>query len=262
MDIEKNTKRRFKMKLQKLLLWGVVLGGVSLTACGNTATKEQTQQTETAAETKAETAAVQQMTGEELNKIEEDNKEKEKYLVIDVRSKEEYDAGHVKHAININVDELKDNLSRIEAYKEKDVVTICNTGKKSQKAADELIAAGFTKVHNAQGVKDFDYTTMTKVTSVLGPEIQKAADEGNAFIIDARDEKDYKEGHLKGAVNITPDTIDAKINEVPKDKPIYVHCYTGNKSFVVADKLAEAGYENVHNSIDGTKEYTEFVLEK
>lgn len=248
------------MKLQKLLLWGVVLAGLSLTACGNTATQEQTQTEQTQSAT--ETAAVKEMTGEELDKIVEDNKAKENYLVIDVRSKEEYDAGHVKHAININVDELKDNLSRIEAYKDKDVVTVCNTGKKSKTAADELVAAGFTNVHNAEGVKDFNYTTMTKVASVLAPEIQKAADEGNATIIDARDAKDYEAGHLKGAVNITPDTIDEKISEVPKDKPVYTYCYSGNKSYEVANKLSEAGYENVNNSLDGTKEYTEFVLEK
>lgn len=245
------------MKLKRILLWGMVLVGVTLTACGNTATEEKQSTVQT-----QEQAAVTEMSGEELDKIMEDNKEKENYLVIDVRSKEEYDAGHVKHAINISVDDLESGLAAIESYKDKKVVTICNTGKKSKDAADKLVAAGFKNVINAQGVKDFEYTTITKVRSVLAAELQKAAEEGNAFIIDARDEKDYLEGHLKGAVNITPDTIDAKIAEVPKDKPVYTYCYTGNKSFQVAAALEAAGYTDINNSLDGTKEYTEYILEK
>lgn len=248
------------MKFQKLLLLGIVLASVSLTACGTTATEEKPQTQET--QETAEKAEIKEMTGEELDKIVEDNKEKENYLIIDVRSKEEYDAGHVKHAINMFVDEMDDNLARIEGFKDKKIVTVCNTGKKSMEAAEKLVAAGFKDVSNAQGVKDFEYTTVSKVASVFGPELQKAAEEGNAFIIDARDEKDYLEGHVEGAVNITPDTIDAKIGEVPKDKPVYTYCYTGNKSYEVANKLAEAGYTDVNNSLDGTKEYTEYTLVK
>ena len=50
------------MNLQKLLLWGAVLAGLSLTACGNTATQEQAQTEQTQSAT--ETAAVKEMTGE------------------------------------------------------------------------------------------------------------------------------------------------------------------------------------------------------
>jgi len=53
---------------------------------------------------------------------------------------------------------------------------------------------------------------------------KKAYDEGKAYIIDARAESAYKSEHIKGAVNITYDTLDAHLKELPKDKTIIVYC--------------------------------------
>ncbi|MFR7348929.1 rhodanese-like domain-containing protein [Peptoniphilus sp.] len=205
--------------------------------------------------------AYSEMTGEELDKIQEDNKEKENYLVIDVRPAEQYNEGHVKHAINIPVDELKDRLAEIESYKDKDVVTVCNTGKKSSEAAQILVDNGFTKVANAQGVKDFEYTTMTKAATVLGPKFNEMAKSGNYTIIDVRDEKDYNEGHIEGALHTTADTYMDDIKSFPTDKPFLTYCYSGNRSWAVADELAKEGHE-VYNAYDGTKEYDGYELVK
>lgn len=239
-------------KLTALLMAAMM--AVSVSAC---TPKETKVVTDASGKTMATYTA---MKGDELNKIMEDNKEKEKYLVIDVRSAEEYKAGHVKFAINMNVDNLEKELSLIDGYKDKDVVTICNTGKKSAKAAEILTKNGFKKVHNADGVKSFSYKTMTKVTNIIGSQLQKLADEGKYTIVDVRDEKDYKEGHLKGAISIPADQVEAKMSTVMKDKPVAFYCYSGNKSFAAASKFADAGYETV-NSLDGTKEY-KFNLEK
>lgn len=213
-------------------------------------------------EAPAETATVQTMEGSELNKIMEDNKAKENYLVIDVRSKNEYDAGHVKFAINMDIETFEDNLDRIADFKDKNVVTICNTGKKSAKAADILVANGFTSVYNAQGVKDFEYTTMSQIENIFGSELQAiaAAKEG-LTIIDARDAKDYEAGHLKGAINVSVDNVEEALANIPMDKGVVTYCYSGNKSTVVAQTLVEKGYTNVKNSLDGTKEF-EFNFEK
>ncbi len=211
--------------------------------------------TNTGAAASGGAAGFKEMTGETLDKIMEDNKEKEKYLVIDVRSPEEYNAGHVKFAVNMNVDELEANLSKIEDLKDKAVVTICNTGKKSAKAAELLVKNGFKDVSNAKGVKDFTYKTITKVKNVRGAEFQEIINAGTHTVIDSRDLKDFEAGHLKGAISILPDQIDAKMNEIPKDKPVASYCYSGNKAMVIAQKLVDAGYTDVVCALDGAKEF-------
>lgn len=258
------------MKKLKGLAAVLLISLVAFTGCGggaskdNAATAETTENTATAETTEntaaTESAAVMEMTGETLDKIQEDNKEKEKYLVIDVRPVEEYDAGHVKHAINIPFDQIEGRLAEIEGYKDKDVVTICNSGNKSGEVAETLVANGFTKVYNAEGVKKFSYTTITPIKTVLGPEFAALAKTGEYTIVDVREDKDYNEGHLEGAIHTTVETADEDIKSFPTDKPFMTYCYSGNRSWQVADKLSKAGYMVV-NAFDGAKEYDgyEFV---
>lgn len=238
-------------RITKLILL-VLLMATVFTACSK---EKQTSTTDGA------NASFSEMKGADLDKIMEDKKQKENHLVIDVRSKEEYDAGHVKFAINIPTDELEKRLSEIEDWKDKSVITICNTGKKSATAAEILVKNGFQKVANAEGVKSFTYTTMTKVTSLRGADLQAIADAGTHTIIDVREPKDFEAGHLKGAINVPVDALEEKLAEIPMDKPIVAHCYTGNRSMQIAESLVEKGYSNVANALDGTKEF-EFKLEQ
>ena len=195
-----------------------------------------------------------EMSGKTLDKIMSDKKEKENYFVIDVREPNEYAAGHVRYAINISVNEIEKRINEISDLKDKNVVVICQTGNRSGHAAKILKMNGFASVFNAKGMRQYKYTAVTKTPNIRGKDLQKAADDGTYFIIDARDEKDYAEGRLKGAVNITLDTLDKKMSEIPKDRPIAVYCYSGNRSFELAERLTKAGFKAV-SSLDGSTEY-------
>ena len=201
------------------------------------------------------------MSGADLDKIMNDTKEKEKDLVSDVRTAEEYAQGHVRYAINIVLDNLEQKVADIEDFKDKNVVTICRSGKRSQKAAELLQKKGFKYLFNADGVESYKYTTMTKVANVRGKELQAIVNAGTHSVVDFREEKDYNTSHLKGAINATVDNIMEKAAMLPKDKPVATYCYSGNRSFRGAEKLEAAGY-TVVNSLDGTKEYSGFELVK
>lgn len=236
-----------------LLACAMLATGCAKQGQAPTNTKEETKATQTA----ENSIQVQTMDGKTLDAIMEDKKKKEEYLVIDVRSKDEYDAGHVKFAINMFVDDFEKNIDKIADFKDKDVVTICNSGKKSQVAAEILVKNGFKKVYNAEGVKSYSYTQMSKFENVLAPSLQEMADtnDGSITIIDVRDKKDYDQGHLKGAINIPVDSIDSEISKISKDNTVVTYCYSGNKSAVAAQKFIDAGFTKVINTLDGTKEH-------
>uniref|UniRef100_UPI00262130E0 rhodanese-like domain-containing protein n=1 Tax=uncultured Campylobacter sp. TaxID=218934 RepID=UPI00262130E0 len=118
------------------------------------------------------------ISGAALSAIEEDNRAKENYLVIDVRSADEYAAGHLKHAINIPLEQLESRLDEINAYKDKNVVLYCNTGNRSSKALDLLKQKGFSMLMNAPGVKQYDYE-LYKVGSINAEGFLKIANEPN-----------------------------------------------------------------------------------
>lgn len=202
---------------------------------------------------------VKEMTGDELDKIEEDDKKKEDYLVIDVRDEDAYKEGHIKHAISIPSDELEDKLSDIEDWKDKSVVVYADTAEDSKDAYNTLSDNDFTDLYNAEGFKDYDYTTTAKFETVLGDEFKELAESGDYTIVDGRDAKDYDEGHMPGAINVPSDQVDELVSTLPTDKPFLTYCYSGNKSAVIAEKLAEDDHE-VINAFDGTKEYEDYDL--
>ena len=196
------------------------------------------------------------ISGASLSTLQEDDRAKENYLVIDVRSADEYAAGHVKHAINIPLEQLESRLDEINAYKDKNVVLYCNTGNRSGKALDLLKQKGFNVLMNAPGVKQYDYE-LYKVGSINAEGFLKIANDPNVLIIDARQKQDYDAGHMKGAINIPygePLENYKDVLEANKDKRIITHCYSGNRSAKLAKALNERGY-NVTNLLDGTKEY-------
>jgi len=75
---------------------------------------------------------------------------KEGAVILDVRSKNEYSAGHIKGSINIPVELLGDNLSRLND-KNKTVITCCASGMRSASAKSILRSNGYSNVHNGGG---------------------------------------------------------------------------------------------------------------
>jgi phage shock protein E len=71
-------------------------------------------------------------------------------VILDVRSKEEFEAGHVNGALNIPLDILSSNLKRIRS-KDTHIITCCMSGGRSSMAKSILHRAGYDNVHNGGG---------------------------------------------------------------------------------------------------------------
>jgi rhodanese-related sulfurtransferase len=72
-------------------------------------------------------------------------------LVIDLRSKESFDAGHIVDARNVPAAEIESQAESLKKWREKNVITYCDTGSNGAAAARALVKLGFTKVFNLQG---------------------------------------------------------------------------------------------------------------
>ena len=71
--------------------------------------------------------------------------------------------------------------------------------------------------------------------------------ENGAFIVDAREPQEYAESHINGAVNIPLSQFRERLDEIPTDKPVYVHCLSGQRSYNMVRALNNRGYSNVYN---------------
>ena len=71
--------------------------------------------------------------------------------------------------------------------------------------------------------------------------------EASAYIVDVRERLEFENGHIKGAINIPLSELRERTNEIPKDKPVYLHCRTGQRSYNAALALQNLGFNNVVN---------------
>lgn len=90
--------------------------------------------------------------------------------------------------------------------------------------------------------------------------------ESGAYIVDVREKGEYAASHLKNAVNIPLSELRARMNEIPKDRPVYLHCRSSQRSYNAIMALQQNGFGNVVN-IAGSYlgiclyEYAQDVLE-
>ena len=72
-----------------------------------------------------------------------------KVIWIDVRTKEEYDSGHLPGAVHIPYEQITDKISQVTQDKNAVIQLYCRSGRRSGIALESLTAAGFSKVSNA-----------------------------------------------------------------------------------------------------------------
>jgi len=74
-----------------------------------------------------------------------------KTTILDVRSADEFAAGHLRDAKHIPLADLGNRIGELDKSKNRTVVVVCQTGARADKAARQLQAAGFEDVHALEG---------------------------------------------------------------------------------------------------------------
>lgn len=71
--------------------------------------------------------------------------------------------------------------------------------------------------------------------------------ESKACIIDVRGRDEFEMGHLIGAVNIPLGELRQRVSEIPRDRPVYLHCRTSQRSYNAVMALKGRGFDNIIN---------------
>ena len=71
------------------------------------------------------------------------------------------------------------------------------------------------------------------------------------FLLDVRTPEEFRQARLKGAVLIPISELELRVQEIPRNRPILIYCAVGSRSNLVAAFLADKGYKNVFNMVDG-----------
>lgn len=99
------------------------------------------------------------ISAEEAKSMMDNNKD---VLVVDVRTMEEYDAGHIENAILIPNETITDAPPKELADLDAQILIYCRSGNRSQQAAEKLIEMGYTNIFDFGGIIDWPYDTVTE----------------------------------------------------------------------------------------------------
>lgn len=82
----------------------------------------------------------------------------------------------------------------------------------------------------------------------FGPKIDiKALREQGAIVVDVRTPAEFKDGHVKGSINLPLQTLGSQMNKLKKDQVIITCCRSGSRSGMARRQLKANGFTQVYN---------------
>ena len=119
----------------------LLLAVMMLTACGQDKENDQG-------------AIYVNITAEEAKQIMDSE---EGYIILDVRTQEEYDQGHIPGAIVISHEEIEEKAEDVLTDKDQLILVYCRSGRRSKIAAEALVELGYTNIKEFGGIIDWPY---------------------------------------------------------------------------------------------------------
>lgn len=128
---------------------------------------------------------------------------------------------------------------------------MCQSGGRSARACSSLKKQGFDVVNVSGGIGSYAGYVGSNLLNgdfkQVNVDLVRELVENNSYIVDVRERGEYGNGHIKNAINIPLSELRDRINEIPKDKPVYLHCRTGQRSYNATLALQNLGFNNVYN---------------
>ncbi len=84
------------------------------------------------------------------------------YIILDVRTEEEFAEGHIKNAVLIPDYEIAEKAESVLNDKKQLILVYCRSGRRSKLASEELVRLGYTNVKEFGGIIDWPYETVTE----------------------------------------------------------------------------------------------------
>ena len=100
-----------------------------------------------------------------------------------------------------------------------------------------------------------------KIKQFFWHDVKKLPRDGSATLLDVRTEAEVRHGKIDGFMNIPLDSLRERIGEIPKNKPVYIHCHSGLRSYIACRILAGNGYD-CFNLAGGWRLYESVIHEK
>lgn len=179
----------------------------------------------------------------------------ENAIMVDTRRWEDYAAGHIPGTINIPLNRSFTTWAGWLLPYDRDFHLIVDTERCPScldDAVRDLALIGLDRIggyFDAEAVESWAGAEreLDRIDEMNAAEVREAVTTGAVHVIDVRGESEYNAGHLPDVPNVPLGYLLDRIDEMPRDRPLVLHCQTGARSSIGASLLRARGLEEVFN---------------
>lgn len=177
-------------------------------------------------------------------------------LVVDTRPAAEYAKGYVPGTVNIPLNRSFNTWAGWLVPYHRPFHLIVDDAQVDEAVRDlamiGLDAVAGTLPHDAVTSYAGPLGTVPQVDSGTLAERMRA---GEVAVLDVRGRAEWEAGHLPGVENVPVGHLLGRLDEIPRDRPLVVHCQGGARSAIAASLLRSNGIGNVENLAGGYREW-------
>jgi hydroxyacylglutathione hydrolase len=181
-------------------------------------------------------------------------------IVVDTRRADAFATGHVAGTLNIPLTKSFSTWAGWLVGYDLEVHLISSGEEAMHRAVRELAMIGLDRVttwYDAGIVKSWKASggVMGTIARMTGAELAPLLARGEVTVVDVRNRSEWDAGHLPGAIHIPGGHLEARLAEIPRDKPIVVQCQSGARSAIAASVLHRLGRHDVTNLVGGITDW-------
>ena len=179
-----------------------------------------------------------------------------KATIVDLRRADAFAAAHVPGTINIPLTRSFPTWAGSVLPYDADIYLIGDDERATIEATHDLSLIGLDRVAGrfTRQVIDRWRDAGGAIGTVAQIDARTLADElrtGAVAVLDVRDESEWDEGHLAEAIHLPLATLASRLGDIPRGRPIVVHCQAGSRSAIAASILTASGMPYVRNLTGG-----------
>lgn len=176
-------------------------------------------------------------------------------LVLDVRSKEEYENSHIPRSIFIGLDgSFAPWVGELIIDVKTPLLLVCNESQ-IEEAVTRLSRVGFDNTLGYITIEKWKENgkEIDSINSISAVETVKRLENKSSTLIDVRKENEYKSQHVVNANNYQLNSINNYLPKFDEKNDYYIHCQSGYRSMIACSILKSRGIHNITNVVGGFK---------
>ncbi|MGH9601199.1 MAG: MBL fold metallo-hydrolase [Terriglobales bacterium] len=181
-------------------------------------------------------------------------------VVIDLRRPEAFGGAHVPGAFSIGGDQ---NLAMWAAWMvpyDRPILLVGDEAASYEEARRSLVRVGLDDIrgHLRGGMKSWILAGYPQehVAQISVTELAARNGKGDLYVLDVRSDREWKSGHVAGAMHIMASDLPQQLDSLPRDRTVHIICGSGYRSSIASSVMKRAGRSNVVNMVGGMTAWT------